>query len=1181
MARRKTTAILLAFCMLAALIAAAIPAAAADTVWGTAFFEKEFADNSNESLRTGDLPLASRREAEEDRAERLPAPVDKPNGITYYKLWVGGVQVTSENRNNILGSNELSYDPSSKTLTVSESAAIVAPTDEEDPHMGYAVYAESDLTVAGSGVFDFSDSRFGIRTEGNLVIADSLTFRNSKVPLWANKDLTASGIHLNVSAFGIEATGIMAWGSAFITDSVVRIDTYATDSGAWSVGIIAGSLFVTDSSLTIDSSGTCRSFCLSVSKTQVTGTDGLLSVSGSDLKLTSYCEFTDSSPVGQPGVISTTDLRITDHSDVILSGKYNGIICADRSAPNQELKKGSVLIEDSVVSATAEGGYGLWMPAGGTYTVRGTEVELETQGTSGGIGGGDGKYSSPTRLLEPSPEDCITDGSGQIRTISGGIPERITIGTDFYFPVWLGSVRVCRSNMADIPCETENGNARYDPNQRILILENVRSVNGARVFNRSSGDSALISAKNQELRIFSQNSSFVTDDTVSTGIRLDGRWNVLSLEGDKLTVSGKDFAVWSEGGVSVSGTEVDLSGTNGIHIEEGELSVSRGNLTIRCPENAIFVDTGSVNIQDGFVTADASAGGSGCGIYVRDGNVAFVGGTFTAYGPRYGVFAASKPDKGGSNYGNVRIQGARVFLKGGYYGLFGNQSVQIYSSDTSETVVEAYGVQSAIHTYQTLFVSEDLNIALPVGGTLGEYGIMDGSTEAKHVLIGEDVYPVWVGNVQVNCTNMSDVLGDGKVSYSPASGVLKLKDAVLTEPYSTTKSLVYAEGSLVVEGSAILREAPHCYGVTVDGELLIRGADIMGSGLGEGFHVSGPVTVMDSVLDLDVEQDRSSGLWASGPITILSSDITVNAKDGPNSLGEIQSCEGIFSREEVRVNDSVIHITADGQEAEGIAAAGYVSLSGSTGVIKAYGASSSGIRASGNCLIENAQISVYGGAKGINLNNRNTRLTVSGNNCVIAAEGGISAVVCPAMTFESSLCVLEPEGGFFYNGQIVGKGGIEPAVRVLIANASTDVSEFLILPCSGYRISDNGTALVGITALTKYEEFRYNFMNQTFAIYDLNGKKLSDSYKGYIGTGFKAAVLNAKGQIIRQVTVVISGEVTGDGKITALDRLTLSRYLAKWAGYADKIADMRAADIDGDGGVTAHDRLILTRKLAD
>lgn len=56
------------------------------------------------------------------------------------------------------------------------------------------------------------------------------------------------------------------------------------------------------------------------------------------------------------------------------------------------------------------------------------------------------------------------------------------------------------------------------------------------------------------------------------------------------------------------------------------------------------------------------------------------------------------------------------------------------------------------------------------------------------------------------------------------------------------------------------------------------------------------------------------------------------------------------------------------------------------------------------------------------------------------------------------------------------------------------------------------------------------------------------------------------------------GDVNTDSQVNAKDRMTLTRYLAKWIGYEN--IDMTAADVNNDGDVNAKDRMILTRHIA-
>lgn len=61
---------------------------------------------------------------------------------------------------------------------------------------------------------------------------------------------------------------------------------------------------------------------------------------------------------------------------------------------------------------------------------------------------------------------------------------------------------------------------------------------------------------------------------------------------------------------------------------------------------------------------------------------------------------------------------------------------------------------------------------------------------------------------------------------------------------------------------------------------------------------------------------------------------------------------------------------------------------------------------------------------------------------------------------------------------------------------------------------------------------------------------------------------------------VIIGDVNNDGKVNTLDRVVLTRYLAKWTEYPEGSISLIAADVNNDGKVNTLDRVILTRYLA-
>ena len=63
------------------------------------------------------------------------------------------------------------------------------------------------------------------------------------------------------------------------------------------------------------------------------------------------------------------------------------------------------------------------------------------------------------------------------------------------------------------------------------------------------------------------------------------------------------------------------------------------------------------------------------------------------------------------------------------------------------------------------------------------------------------------------------------------------------------------------------------------------------------------------------------------------------------------------------------------------------------------------------------------------------------------------------------------------------------------------------------------------------------------------------------------------------VTDVICGDVNGDGKVNNIDKVYITRYLAKWDAYQE--ISLAAADVNGDGNVNNLDKVILTRHLAN
>ena len=69
-------------------------------------------------------------------------------------------------------------------------------------------------------------------------------------------------------------------------------------------------------------------------------------------------------------------------------------------------------------------------------------------------------------------------------------------------------------------------------------------------------------------------------------------------------------------------------------------------------------------------------------------------------------------------------------------------------------------------------------------------------------------------------------------------------------------------------------------------------------------------------------------------------------------------------------------------------------------------------------------------------------------------------------------------------------------------------------------------------------------------------------------------------EILPDASDSLPGDVNADKEVTRLDLTILSRALADWPGYEERIADSRAADLNSDGSLTAADRMLLARLLS-
>lgn len=82
---------------------------------------------------------------------------------------------------------------------------------------------------------------------------------------------------------------------------------------------------------------------------------------------------------------------------------------------------------------------------------------------------------------------------------------------------------------------------------------------------------------------------------------------------------------------------------------------------------------------------------------------------------------------------------------------------------------------------------------------------------------------------------------------------------------------------------------------------------------------------------------------------------------------------------------------------------------------------------------------------------------------------------------------------------------------------------------------------------------------------------------GYIATGDRFVLLDADGKIIDTLTVVVIGDVTGDGRVNAADYIAQRRVILGITNLS--IASQTAADVNGNGKIQANDYIKLRRYI--
>lgn len=145
-----------------------------------------------------------------------------------------------------------------------------------------------------------------------------------------------------------------------------------------------------------------------------------------------------------------------------------------------------------------------------------------------------------------------------------------------------------------------------------------------------------------------------------------------------------------------------------------------------------------------------------------------------------------------------------------------------------------------------------------------------------------------------------------------------------------------------------------------------------------------------------------------------------------------------------------------------------------------------------------------------------------------------------------------------------------------LVNVSKNPSESLcLIPGSRLGIDEANGLLRGVSNTDcTVESIKNEFMNADLVFTDKNGNVLEDT--ALAGTGTVISFTNG-GKVVDEITIVVTGDMTGDGKVNNRDVAMMLSYLVDKATADD--AQMVAIDVNGDGYVNNRDAAMVSRYL--
>ena len=485
-----------------------------------------------------------------------------------------------------------------------------------------------------------------------------------------------------------------------------------------------------------------------------------------------------------------------------------------------------------------------------------------------------------------------------------------------------------------------------------------------------------------------------TEVTSKTNVFEDGKWYVVRESAevkDEINVKGTAHLILvDDKSLSVS-FGINVPKDKKLNIYAQSTDDKAGSLTVTGAMNHAGIgggygnSGGTIIINGGKITANGGnyaagiGGGQADGSYKSTCTVTINGGVVTANGNYNGAGIG----------GGMNGAGANVTINGGIVTASSGSSGENY----------AFGIGHGRDTKSSGTLSQGNltigdGVVMKVSSDNSEWSNYDETNRARYMAtVPITKYPLWVGGVQVNEENASDVLVNdpvnaGKVSYTPAEGdtpaKLTLNGAIITTGYEYDDEIVY--GIYYTAKEPLNIELPSGSDNKIIGtEAFDRG--IRAGGANITFSGNGKLTAEGSYRGIDaygITVDGSNVTAASDSAAIASGSDIVIINGTVNATGKYT---GIYTAEDSNITIKDGNVTTKGMDegSEGIESYGDVIIDGGT------------VEASGTIGIAGENVTINGG-------------TVNATGTEDNKEGiGTNAHFEPAGIFAEN--ILEIKGG--------------------------------------------------------------------------------------------------------------------------------------------------------------------------